>query len=95
MTLSGSADLKTITLTHSPNWGAATEFQFRREIPVEHIANPSVQQPVGEVLHLDTSLGWRDPIIAYLKDGTLPDDRAEVRKLQHLATKYTLLGDTL
>ena len=25
------------------NLGAATKFQFRREIPVEHIANPSIQ----------------------------------------------------
>jgi len=39
--------------------------------------------------------GWRDPIIAYLKDGTLPDDRAEALKLLHLATKYVLLGDVL
>jgi len=61
------------------NLGAATEFQFRREIPVKHI-NPSVQQPTRE-LHLDTSSGLRDPIITYLKNRTLPDDKAEARKL--------------
>ena len=63
------------------NLEAAMEFQFRREIPVKHITNPSVQQPTREVLRLDASPGWRNPIIAYLKDGTLRDDRVEVRKL--------------
>jgi len=59
------------------NLGVATEFQFRREIPIEHITNLSVQQPTGEILRLDTSPGWRDPIIAYLKELTLPVDKAE------------------
>jgi len=77
------------------NLGADTEFQFKREIPVEHIANPSVHRPIREVLRLDTSPGWRDPIIAYLKDGSLPDDRVEAQKLLHLTTRYMLLGDDL
>jgi len=77
------------------NLGEATKFQFRREIPIKHITNPSVQQPTGEVLGLDTSPKWRNPIIAYLKDGILPDDRVETRKLQYLATQYILLGDTI
>jgi len=72
------------------NLGATTEFQFRREISVEHIANPSVYRPID-----DTSQGWRDPIIAYLKDGSLSDDRAEAQKLLHLATRYIFLGDVL
>ena len=75
--------------------GAAKEFQFRREIFVEHITNPGVLQPTEDVLCLDTSLGWRDPIIAYLKDGTLSDDKAEAQKREHLATRYTLLRDVL
>jgi len=29
------------------------------------------------------------------KDVTLPDDRVEAKKLQYLATRYILLGDTL
>jgi len=77
------------------NLRAATEFQFRHEIPVEHITNLSVQQLIGEILRLDISSGWRDPIIAYLKDEILPDDKVEARKLQHLASRYTLLRDTL
>ena len=70
----------------------AVEYQFRREILVKHITEPIIQRSGGEVLHLETSLGWRDPIITYLRDGVLHDDRA---KTQHLATKYILLGDLL
>ena len=44
---------------------------------------------------LDTSPWWRDPIIAYLKHRGLPNDRAEMQKLQHLSTWYMLLGDIL
>ena len=77
------------------NLGTATEFQFRREILVEHIANPSIQRLIGKVIRFDTSPGWRDLIIAYLKDRSLPDDRAKAQKLMHLATRYTLLRDVL
>ena len=63
------------------NLGATMEFQFRHEIPFEHINNPSIQQLAGEVLCFDTLPRWREPIIAYLKDGTLLDDRIEARKL--------------
>ena len=72
----------------------AKEFQFRRKIPIKHIANSSVQQPTREVLCLNTSPGWRDPIITYLKYETLFDDKTEAQKVQHLATRNTLLKDT-
>jgi len=47
------------------------------------------------LLRLNSSPGWRDPIIAYLKDGELPDNRAEAQKLWHLAIRYTFLRDVL
>ena len=47
------------------------------------------------MLRLDTSLGWRDPIISYLKNGALSDNKAEAQKLQHLVTRYILQGDLL
>jgi len=37
----------------------------------------------------------RDPIISFLKYGTLPEDKAEAQKLQHLATRYILLDGLL
>jgi len=55
---------------------------------------PSIQQ-LGEVLRFDTYLGWSDPILAYLKDGVLPDNKTETQKLQHMVNRYILLGDAL
>jgi len=57
------------------------KFQIKWKIVVKHITNPSIQQSTGEVLRLDSSPEWKSPIIAYLIDGTLPDDRVEARKL--------------
>ena len=74
---------------------SAVNFQFRHEILVEYILKPRIHESDEEVLLLDTSPGWRDPIIVYLKDETLPGDKAKAQKLQHLATRYILLGDLL
>jgi len=64
------------------NLASATEFQFRREIPVCNIPTPSIQRPDRKILRLNTLSGWRDPIFAYLKDETPPEERAEAQKLQ-------------
>ena len=37
------------------NLGSTIKHQFRREIPVENITEPSIQQPGGKVLRLDNS----------------------------------------
>jgi len=74
---------------------SAVDFQFRREILIEYILKLSIYKSDEEVLRLDTSLGSRDPIVAYLKEGTLPGDKIKAQKLQHLATRYILLGDLL
>jgi len=55
---------------------SAVDFQFRREIPVENIQKSSIHKPDEEVLRLDSSPGWRDPIISFLKDRMLPRDQA-------------------
>jgi len=47
------------------------------------------------VLSLDTSLGWRDPILTYLKNKVLPDDKTEAQKLHHIAIRYIRLEDIL
>ena len=74
---------------------SAADFQFRREIPAEYILKPRIHKSDEEVLHLDAFLGWRDPIISYLKNETLSDDKAKAQKLHHLATRYIILADLL
>ena len=73
------------------NLASAVEYQF----PTEYIMKPSIQRSRGEVLFLDTSSGWRDLIIAYLRDRVLPGDKIKMQKFQHMASRYILLGDIL
>ena len=49
---------------------------------------PEVQQIEGEG-------NWMTPIIAYLRDGRLPEERDEVRKLRIISTKYVLIDEVL
>ena len=56
---------------------SAINFQFRCEIAVKHILKLSIHKLDEEVLYLDLSLGWREPMINFLKDRILPDDNAE------------------
>jgi hypothetical protein len=51
------------------------EFQFRREIPIEYIPHPSIDRSGPEAIRLDTSPGWREPIILYLKYKILPENK--------------------
>ena len=44
---------------------------------------PKVQQIEGEE-------NWMTPLVAYLKDGRLPEKRDEARKLRIRSTKYVL-----
>ena len=74
---------------------SAVDFQFRREISVEHIPKRSTHKLDEEVLHLEYSSGWRELIISFLKDGTFFEDKAEAQKLQHLATRYILFEGLL
>ena len=39
--------------------------------------------------------GWTSPILSYLKDGQLPPDLKEPRKIQRRAARFTVLNDEL
>ena len=59
------------------NLTSVIEYQFWREILIEYNAKPSIQQLGGEMVRLDTIPGWRDPLVAYLNDEVLPNDRVK------------------
>ena len=54
---------------------------------------PSIDIP--EVLQVHNKESWMTPIISYLKDGTLLEEKDEARKLRVRSTKYVLLNDAL
>ncbi|XP_076946147.1 uncharacterized protein LOC143617492 [Bidens hawaiensis] len=63
-------------------------------VRVEVLANPSTN--MREVCVCSTTKpSWMTPIINYLSLGTLPDKKAEARKIHHKALNYTLQNGIL
>ena len=44
---------------------------------------------------MDGVSNWTTPIVSYLKDRLLPEDKEEVRKLRMKATKFVLMNEVL
>ena len=54
---------------------------------------PSTDLP--EVSQIEGEENWMTLIVVYLKDGRLPDDKNEARKLRIRAAKYVLINKVL
>ncbi|XP_034218821.1 uncharacterized protein LOC117630185 [Prunus dulcis] len=64
-----------------------------RKVPVEILAQPStVTSEACAVRYEDT---WMSPIYLYLTKGTLPEDKAQARKLRYRSARYTVINDVL
>ncbi|KAI5354414.1 hypothetical protein L3X38_007309 [Prunus dulcis] len=64
-----------------------------RKVPVEILARPStVASEACAVRYEDT---WMSHIYLYLTNGTLPEDKAQARKLRYRAARYTVINDVL
>ena len=53
------------------------------------LEEPSISRP-KLVLQIDAEPCWMDPLVQYLTDGSLPEDRAEARRLWNRATRFLL-----
>ncbi|XP_034198943.1 uncharacterized protein LOC117614289 [Prunus dulcis] len=64
-----------------------------RKVPVEILAQPStVASETCTVRYEDT---WMSPIYSYLTNGTLPEDKAQARKLRYRSARYTVVNNVL
>ena len=54
---------------------------------------PSIDLP--EVQQIEGEENWMTPIVVYLKEGRLLEDKDEVRKLRIKASKYVLIDEVL
>ncbi|XP_020409530.1 uncharacterized protein LOC109946397 [Prunus persica] len=64
-----------------------------RKVPVEILAQPStVASEICTVRYEDT---WMSPIYSYLTNGTIPEDKAQARKLRYRSARYTVINDVL
>ncbi|XP_021991096.1 uncharacterized protein LOC110887837 [Helianthus annuus] len=59
------------------------------DVRIKVLSNPSV--PLREVSVVQTgTTSWMTPIIMYLQSGTLPENKAEARKIQYKAEHYQM-----
>ncbi|XP_024042712.1 uncharacterized protein LOC127901426 [Citrus sinensis] len=65
-----------------------------KSVPLEVRTSPSIGEEV-EVMRISTKESWMDPILAYIRDGVLPEDKRQARKLKCRAARYTLLDEVL
>ncbi|KAL5574095.1 hypothetical protein UlMin_023692 [Ulmus minor] len=70
------------------------EDSLLKTIPLEILDEPSInkRQQVDAISDKPT---WMDPIMAYLRDGTLPQDKFEARRLRYRSARYYLDKDKL
>ncbi|XP_065619912.1 uncharacterized protein LOC136063443 [Quercus suber] len=67
---------------------------FRRTILVEDLHGPTeVRREVVQVHQIRAGLSWMDPIVKFLKEDSLPEEKREADKVQRKATKFWLSED--
>ncbi|GKV15219.1 hypothetical protein SLEP1_g26021 [Rubroshorea leprosula] len=67
-----------------------------KSVFVEILDEPSFLKPRMMEVSTDPSTpSWTDPIISFLRDGTVPADKQEEMRLRKKASRYTLLNDVL
>ena len=54
---------------------------------------PSIDLP--EMLQIEGDGNWMIPIVSYLKDGRLPEEKNEARKLKVKSARYVLIDEVL
>ncbi|XXG59271.1 hypothetical protein AAC387_Pa04g1381 [Persea americana] len=73
---------------------SAVEVGNRRIIEVETLREPSIElQRPRQLMCVDLGPSWMDPVIAYLKDDLLPEDRLEAQKIRLKAARFWLSPD--
>ncbi|KAL5571186.1 hypothetical protein UlMin_020783 [Ulmus minor] len=65
------------------------EERLLKTVPIEILEAPSIDKPeqVGSIVVRPC---WMDPIISFLRDGTLPADKFEARRLRFRSARYFL-----
>ncbi|XP_075640644.1 uncharacterized protein LOC142612433 [Castanea sativa] len=54
------------------------------------VSSSLIREPVVGVHSIQVGLSWMDPIVTFLKQGLLPDDKDEAKKVRRSASRYWL-----
>ncbi|KAF7130049.1 hypothetical protein RHSIM_Rhsim10G0110200 [Rhododendron simsii] len=75
------------------------EYTVKEEVMQKYIDKVKAQvaklRSFDIVQAIDYSNSWTGPIVEYITNGTLPDDKVKARQLKIRAAKYLLMGDML
>ncbi|KAF7149736.1 hypothetical protein RHSIM_Rhsim02G0148400 [Rhododendron simsii] len=73
----------------------AKEDAIPQNTPVRYLELPSIVSPDIQVQAIDYSDSWTGPIVDYITNGSLPEDKVKARQLKIRAAKYLMMGDVL
>ncbi|XP_024036827.1 uncharacterized protein LOC112096866 [Citrus clementina] len=73
---------------------AIADPKLPKSVLLEVRTSPSIGEE-AEVMRVSTEKSWMDPILSYIREDILPEDRKQVRKLKCRAARYTLLDGIL
>ncbi|XP_024023052.1 uncharacterized protein LOC112092086 [Morus notabilis] len=63
-------------------------------VPIEELERPTIDEAV-EVLTIQAAGNWMTPLVWYLMNAELPNDRDEARRIRYRATRYLLYDGLL
>uniref|UniRef100_A0A2N9HA42 Integrase catalytic domain-containing protein n=1 Tax=Fagus sylvatica TaxID=28930 RepID=A0A2N9HA42_FAGSY len=66
---------------------------FKRVIPIESLATPSIAMPACPIHTITVSPCWMDPYVHYLKEGVLSEQKREAEIIRRKAVRFWLSKD--
>ena len=72
---------------------SSDDYNVTSELCIEIRGQPSTENE--QVLKIKEQDEWMNPIIRYLKEGWLLEDKTKVRKIQIKATRFVIINDVL
>ncbi|XP_077232665.1 uncharacterized protein LOC143870036 [Tasmannia lanceolata] len=74
---------------------AASGYTTLGSIRMEFLQGSSIEIRAAETMQVENEPCWMDEIITYLRDGKLPEDKKEARKVIQRAARFSLSDDIL
>jgi ribonuclease HI len=73
----------------------ALEMDKQRTVCIETLDQPSIQNQEVSVCSISCRPSWMDPILSYLKDNKLPEDKKEAKMIKRKAPRYWVSDEGL
>uniref|UniRef100_A0A2N9FQ09 Uncharacterized protein n=1 Tax=Fagus sylvatica TaxID=28930 RepID=A0A2N9FQ09_FAGSY len=73
----------------------ALESDLQRTVCIETLDQPSFQNQEASVSSISTQPSWMDPILSYLRDNKLPEDKKEAKMIKQKAPRFWVSKDGL